>query len=293
MHPPLSALFEIFILALGLYYAYRTFKGTQSGRLLYGLMVGSLFLAAFLWISQSDFLHNFFYQNPQFLLLMLLILFQPEIRRFLNELGLLYTFSRSSQDSFVIEHVVRAVEELKSRNMGALIAFDPHVEESMVTQSGVRVDAAVKEELLCTIFTNKTPLHDGGVILSAGRIHSAGCIFPLSYRENLNRQAGLRHRAALGLSEEKDVTVVVLSEETGDIAICRAGQLEHNLKPEDLRLRLNQILLPHDQPKSFQQAIRYWITNPPLLARQTALEFLACITIAVLLWLIFNTDFQH
>ena len=288
MHPSLATLLEILLLALGLHYAYRAFKGTQSSRLLYGLMIGLIFVAAFLWVARSALLHDVVEQAAGFWLLIAFILFQPELRRFLSELGFSYTISRSTQDSFVIEHVVRAIGELKSKQMGALIAFDPHVENSAITQSGVHIDAAVTEELLCTIFTNKTPLHDGGVILSAGRVHSAGCIFPLSYQQNLSRQAGLRHRAALGLSEEKDVTVVVLSEETGDMAICRAGQLEHGLQLEDLRFRLNQILLPHDRPKSFARALRSWITHPPSLSRRTILEFIGCLAAAIILHLLLN-----
>jgi diadenylate cyclase len=142
-----------------------------------------------------------------------------------------------------VEEITDVVFDLSSKGFGALIAIERDISLSPVAESGVALDADVSKELLLTIFHPKTVLHDGGVILSGDRIVAAGCIFPLTQRDDLDRTLGLRHRAGLGLSEESDTIALVVSEENGQVSICHSGVIERNLNFERFRKRLSQLLL--------------------------------------------------
>jgi diadenylate cyclase len=135
------------------------------------------------------------------------------------------------------------VTQLSNKQFGALIAIERDTSIKVYEETGVIVDGAFSTELLLTLFHPKSALHDGGVILRNGRIAAAACIFPVSQRETLDRTLGLRHRAALGITEESDAVAVVVSEETGSISICHRRRLERNFTPETFRQRLGEILL--------------------------------------------------
>jgi len=240
----LKALFEILLISVGLYYLYKIFRGTRGASVLTGLI---MVLAALILITELLDLRVLSYllrASSAFLVISVVILFQPELRRILGQLGSGLTISHSSQQSQVIEITVQALEKLKERGCGALIAFERNLPQDHVRLTGVPIHGEISVELLETIFINKTPLHDGGVIIHNNQLVAAGCIFPVSQRQDLNRTLGMRHRAALGFSEETDVVVAVLSEETGDFSLCNGGELFRPLGADDLRKKLGEILLP-------------------------------------------------
>jgi diadenylate cyclase len=170
------------------------------------------------------------------------IIFQPEIRRALAELGRQPVFSNNTDRRSIIDNVVQAVTHLSDHKVGALIAIEREIGTRGVRESGIAIDAPVGPELLATIFYPHTPLHDGGVIIHAGRIMAASCVFPLSQRLDLHKNLGTRHRAAVGLSDDTDAVVIVVSEETGAISVSYRGRLSQGLDGERLRRFLNALL---------------------------------------------------
>lgn len=233
---------EIAILTCSLYYCWKLFRGTGGARVLAGL---AILLAGVTLVSvllQLNVIMAILQSFSAFFLLGLLVIFQPELRRILAEVGSRHMVSTTHQQTEVIEAVVGAVEYLQSQRYGALIAFEREVTYEPGHSTGTRVDAVVSTDLLSTIFYPKTPLHDGGVMIRRDRLVTAAAIFPLTQAEGLQRTLGLRHRAALGLSEETDAVVVVLSEETGTISVAHGGELMRPLSVDQLRARLTEVL---------------------------------------------------
>ncbi|MFM8364331.1 MAG: diadenylate cyclase CdaA, partial [Verrucomicrobiota bacterium] len=172
----------------------------------------------------------------------LVIIFQPELRRALTELGSHRFFTSAFEERETIEDITDTVFELSSKGFGALIAIERDINLKAFVETGVPIDAKFTKELVLTIFHPKTVLHDGGMVVSGDRIVAAACIFPLTQREDLDRNLGLRHRAGLGLGEESDALTLVVSEETGQVSICHGGRIERNLSVEKFRQRLGQLL---------------------------------------------------
>ncbi|MDR2463675.1 MAG: diadenylate cyclase [Verrucomicrobiales bacterium] len=240
----LRIILEIVIILTAVWYLYRTFRGTRGGMAFVG--AGMLFavLIALVFIFKLDLIRQFLLDSYWFIIVALMVVFQPELRRLFVGVGESIFQRGKANQSFVIEHIVRCVAQLQDKDFGALIAVERRPTNRAIHENGVAVDGKVTEELLATIFTDRTPLHDGGVIISGDKILVAGCIFPLTVRQDLDRNLGLRHRAALGFSGESDVVVVVLSEERGEISIAFKGVLERNLTHDELRQRLTELLLP-------------------------------------------------
>ena len=258
-----KALLEIFLISVALYYLYRLFKGTRGASVLTGLV---MLLASLILITELLDLRVLSYllkASSAFLVISVVILFQPELRRVLSQLGSGLTVTHSSQQSQVIEITVQALEDLKEKKYGALIAFERNVTHAHIRQTGVAIYGHISQELLETIFTNKTPLHDGGVMIYGNQIVAAGCIFPVSQRQDLSRTLGMRHRAALGFTEETDVVVAVLSEETGDFSLCYAGELMRPLSADALRRKLGEVLLPSkkNDPASWFERFKLWMKD--------------------------------
>jgi diadenylate cyclase len=137
---------------------------------------------------------------------------------------------------------MEAMQQLSARRCGALFALKRGIDLKVFAETGVEVDAAMSTEFITTIFHPKTSLHDGGVIIEQGRIMAAGCVFPVSQKEVRDRAIGLRHRAAMGVTEETDAIALIVSEESGALSLAYRGKLEHDLEPEELRNRLNELL---------------------------------------------------
>ncbi len=237
------SLIEILILTSGIYYMWKLFRGTRGARVLagFGFLLALLSLMSYaLHLQVIEKLLSF---SPIFVLTSLVIIFQPELRRIFAELGSRPVFTAHRQQAEVIETVINALEQLQLAGHGALIAFEREITYEPARENGTILDAAVSEDLLATIFFPKTPLHDGGVVIVQNRIAVAAAIFPLTQAEGLQRTLGLRHRAALGLSDETDAAVVILSEETGIISLAYNGELRRPLTTDELRSQLIAILL--------------------------------------------------
>jgi diadenylate cyclase len=179
-----------------------------------------------------------------------LVIFQPELRRMLGELGNLPLFSTASEQRESIEVIIQTAERLAEVKIGALIAIEQSIQLYEAVESGVRVDCDATPEMLETIFFPNNAVHDGGVIIKGDRIAYAACIFPLTQRQDLNKSLGTRHRAAIGLSEETDAVIVVVSEETGMISHAYKGQLVRGVSLEELRSFLTSVLLRQAKSRS-------------------------------------------
>lgn len=187
-----------------------------------------------------------------------IILFQPEIRRFLLLIGKTTAFNndrffrsfpwrREQTDKLSLTPFIEAAKSLAGKNTGALIVFAKSSELKYYAESGDLIDAVISKRLLMSIFNKNSPLHDGAVIIANGRIKAARCILPVSENQEIPASMGLRHRAAIGLTEITDSVVLVVSEETGQIALVRNGEVYRNLSSADLRVKLNQFLFDTDQ----------------------------------------------
>ena len=174
--------------------------------------------------------------------LMLVVIFQPEVRRAFISLGSHQLFSTRRTSSEFLDLMEEAVQQLSAKRFGALFAFERGMDLDQFVETGVEVDAKFTPEIVLTLFHPKTALHDGGMVLRNGRIQGAGCVFPVSQRELSDRSIGLRHRAAMGITEQTDAIAVVVSEETGQISICAEGDLYQALTPAVFRERLAQLL---------------------------------------------------
>lgn len=238
---------EIAILAVVLYYVYINLRGTHGARILIGLALVFLTLTLVSQLLNLVVIEWLLGSLSVFLAIALVVIFQPELRRALTDLGSHPFFTSAYEKHETIEEVTDTVFELSSKGFGALLAIEREISLKQFIETGVNVDAAYTKELVVTIFQPKTVLHDGGVIVRNDRVVAAACIFPLTQREDLDRNLGLRHRAALGLSEESDAVAIVVSEETGQVSICHSGLLERNLTIEKFRNRLSQLLLHHDK----------------------------------------------
>jgi diadenylate cyclase len=243
LHEYWSSAIEILILAAILYYIYLYLRGTHGARILIGLAMVFLTLTLISQVLDLAVLGWLLRSISVFLAIALVVIFQPELRRALNELGSHRFFTTVLRRREAIEEITDTVFDLSSKGFGALLALEREISLKPAAESGVALDADFSKELLLTIFHPKTVLHDGGVIVSGERIVAAGCIFPLTQRDDLDRMMGLRHRAGLGLSEESDAIAIVVSEETGQVSICHSGLIERNLNVERFRRLLSRLLL--------------------------------------------------
>jgi diadenylate cyclase len=234
---------EILLLAVTIYYGYLYFRGTRGAKVFTGLAILFIFLTLVSQILNLTVISWLLRSLTAFVAVALVVIFQPELRRALAELGSNHFLSSARQNRETIDIVADAVFELANKQLGALIAIERDTGIRSFAESGVNLDCEISQELLLTIFFPKTPLHDGGIIIRDDRIIAAACIFPVSQREDLDRTLGLRHRAGLGITEESDAIAIVVSEETGTISICHRGKIERGFKPGHLEKRLAELLL--------------------------------------------------
>lgn len=244
-------LIQVVIIVGLLWVFYRSFiKNTQSEKLVRGLLgLAGLWALSFVlsWVH-LDLLAAFSHWTALFLSLSLIVVFQPELRKFMALMGNIQGWRRvfkaggvQSKDTAALDAIVSAVEYMSSKKTGALIVFPSSLDESAIDKKGVAIDARITSELLLTIFFNKTPLHDGAVIIENNRVAYAGAILPLS-QNNLNWKYGTRHRAALGMSEVSRATVLVVSEESGDISVAEKGKFTKYDDAKKLRAKLEKVL---------------------------------------------------
>jgi diadenylate cyclase len=237
--PGLRDIIQIAIVAVGFYYVLRLLARTRAIQMLLGLLVlvVAYFLARFLNLDLIRYLMEILFQYGA---IAALIVFQPELRSALARLGqsrIFRVFSRLEENELV-EELVEAVDRLSRAKIGAIIALEREVGLDEYIQEGTRIEARVSADILASIFAPYGPLHDGAVLVSGDQIVAAGVILPLTQFPVADRSLGTRHRAALGLSEETDALVVVVSEETAQIAIAHRGRLERDVDLPRLRAAL-------------------------------------------------------
>ena len=241
----ISDFLDIIIVAYLIYKAIGFVRRTNSNNLAKGLVV---FLLA-LWGSDifSLTMINFLLRKTAELgLIALLILFQPELRRLLERMGSGFASGRSSSGTVMdsaISQTVQACCDMSDSKTGALIIVERGVALNSIISTGTVINADTTAELLKNMFFNKAPLHDGAVIIRDGRIAAAGCVLPLTQRTNLSKDLGMRHRAGIGLSEESDAVIIVVSEETGAISAAMDGMLKRHLSGEALDKLLRSELI--------------------------------------------------
>ena len=239
---PLRDTVDILLVAAGIYWLLLLIRGTRAIQILVGLIVlialslaSELFQLAALGMILERFLGS--------AVLIIVILFQNDIRRALARVGRGFFPSFSAeQETQIVEEIVRAAGALSQRRHGALIVLERESNLGDLIQAGVPVDAQLTKELLMSIFQPSSPMHDGAVVIQEGRVSSAGCILPLTLRTDLPEGLGTRHRAAVGITEETDALVVVVSEETAKISVVLGGEMLRGLDAPRLRVILRDIL---------------------------------------------------
>jgi diadenylate cyclase len=236
LRPDLKDLLQIFLVAAVLYRLFQLVQRTRAMQMLLGLLLlGSVYLAADLF--GLSLIRYLLAQLFQYGAIAALVVFQPELRSALARLGqsrMMRIFQRM-EESQVMDEIVEAVERLSRGRIGAIIALEQEVGLEEYAEKGSQIEARVSADLLTTIFTPYSPLHDGAVLIAGDQIRAAGAILPLTQYSVPDRSLGTRHRAAIGLSEETDAVVVVVSEETARVSVARRGQIELDVSSERLR----------------------------------------------------------
>lgn len=241
---------EVIILWVIFYNTYRYFRATRGARIftaLVGIYIGMTLLSGWLDLTVIGWLLKYV---SVILAIALVIIFQPELRRALAELGSHRLFSSLNEKTraHFADRLIEVVETLSRKRTGALIAIQRGIDLKQYLETGTRMDCLLTPELIFTVFHSGTTLHDGGMIvrMTDERIAGSGCVFPLIQRELSDQSIGLRHRAAMGITEESDAIALVVSEETGAISLAINGKLERDLEGHELRERLNDLLSNQD-----------------------------------------------
>ena len=249
----ITDIIDIAIMAFVIYKIIYLVRTSSSGKVFRGILL----IFAALWLSIIFELNavNFFISRMlEWGVLALVVLFQPELRRLLEQvgssnIGTVFSGRKSVPDELenAITQTVEAYTALSKSKTGALMVFERENVLDEAIRTGTALDCAVNAELLKNIFWNKAPLHDGAVIVRDGRITGAGCMLPMSGNVNLSRELGMRHRAGIGASEQTDAVVAIVSEETGSISVAVDGMLKRHLAPETLERLLRNELMPTEK----------------------------------------------
>lgn len=249
----LQDLFDIIIVAYVFYKIIGFIHETRAMQLIKGIVL----LLIVLFISDLVELNtiNYVLRNTlQVGVLAIVVIFQPELRRALEKMGTATIKTKmfgqdldTNQIKKVCDEISSACAQMSSTRTGCLIVLERTSKLSDIAHTGVKIDSLVSEGLLINMFVPNTPLHDGAVIIRGGRVHSAACVLPLTQNPNLDSELGTRHRAGIGMSENSDAVVVIVSEETGKISLAVEGNLTRNLTKESLSKALRKLMLPEDE----------------------------------------------
>lgn len=253
---------DILIVAYLIYRAIWLMRRTNLYNLTKGLVV-LLAVWALAEVFRLNMITSLLRKAVELGLIVLVILFQPELRRLLERMGSSLTTNRGGGGPVVetaITQTVLACKEMSESRTGALIIFERNVRLNTVIGTGTIVNADVSAELIKNMFFNKAPLHDGAVIIRDGRLAAAGCVLPLTQSTNLSKELGMRHRAGIGLSEQSDAVVVIVSEETGAISMAVDGMLKRHLSAQTLDKLLRSELIVEDEKKTRGGARGLWDT---------------------------------
>ena len=267
---------EILILTGAIYYAFSFVRGTRGFSILTGFLVVLLTIAIVSSFLELTVLRALVGTFSAFFAVAVLVIFQPELRRMLAQLGNFPIFQTPHEQRENIEVIIQTVERLADVRIGALIAIEQSIQLQESVESGISIDCVATPEMLETIFFPNNAIHDGGVIIKGDRIAYAACIFPLTRRQDLNKSLGTRHRAALGMSEETDAAVVVVSEENGAISYAYKGQLVRGITLQELRAFLSSILVQPAKSRNLVDWLRSFPANQvkpgPAVITKTGVE---------------------
>ena len=248
---------EVTTLTVVLYYTFMFLRGTRG----WPVVIGFTLLLAVTVLTRVFKLEVLYFVLQYFMTVLaiaVLVIFQPELRRMLAELGNLPLFNTAHEQRENIEVIVKTAERLTEARIGALIAIEQSIQLQDAVESGIVVNCEATPEMLETIFFPNNAIHDGGVIIKGDKITYAACIFPLTQRQDLNKSLGTRHRAAIGLSDETDAVIVALSEETGSISYAYKGQFVRGLSIEELRAFLTSVLVTGNKSQGLMERLRTW-----------------------------------
>lgn len=256
---------DVFDLALVAYLIHRILtvvRRTSAASVIKGVifLIAVVWLSSLLKLTMTSFLLS---ETMKMGVFIILILFQPELRKFLEQFGsrnwslLFKPRQREELTEASINYTVKACFDMSKARTGALIVFEREVGLADYVSTGTRIDSLVSVELLVNIFYPNTPLHDGAVIIKEGRIISAGCMLPMSNNTNISRELGMRHRAGIGISERSDALAVIVSEETGSVSVAVDGMLKRHLARDTFeKLLRNELLTSEDAQESKQKTLR-------------------------------------
>ncbi len=251
----ITTVIDILVVAAVIFSLIKLVRDSRAEQLIKGLVLMGLayLVAVVLQLQTLTYLMGILFDNA---LILIVVVFQPEIRRALEHFGhssltrSIAALGRSTEQEAVIARrkaavsaVCGAVEQLQRQRMGALIVFERHTKLGEIIASGTVIDADPSVELIGNVFFNKAPLHDGAMIIRDGRVCAAGCILPLTTHHSLSSSLGTRHRAAVGMSENSDALVVVVSEETSAISLAQGGELTRDYTPKTLQIALENGML--------------------------------------------------
>ncbi len=251
---------DILIVAVLLYQVYKMLENTRALTLTKGLLILLLLTVVTGWLELHAI--NWLLQKIVTLLFVALpVVFQPELRRALEHIGEGQLFKRSSLLNYeeacsLVSELDKAVMKMSSTKTGALIVLERNMGLNDICASGIKIDGIVSADFLLNVFVVNTPLHDGAVIIRGNRLIAAGCLLPLTDDRTLSTELGTRHRAAIGLSEQCDAVVVVVSEETGTVSVAESGRIYRHLDSDQLR----QYLMPIFSPRktTFKNVVSKW-----------------------------------
>ena len=261
------SILDILVVSFIFYKGYMLIKETRAEQLLKGIVL-IVALIPISYILKLDMLNFILNKTLTIGVLAVIIIFQPEIRRVLEHLGRstfdeIHNIDDKEYRNEVVNEVVTAVGNLAESKTGALIAIEQGTGLGEILGSGTIIDAKVSANLLENIFVVNTPLHDGATIIRKSRIHASGCVLPLTNNNSINKKLGTRHRAAMGLSENSDALVIVVSEETGVISLAVNGRLTRNYDKEKLKTILLKIMDNREakRVKTAGERVKTWITG--------------------------------
>lgn len=263
----INSILDILVVSFIFYKAYVLIEETRAEQLLKGLVLIVILIpiSGILKLNMLNFILN---KTLTIGVLSVVIIFQPEIRRALEHLGRsafedIHSSRPIENRNEVIEEITTAVDNLAATKTGALIVMEQGTGLSDILSTGTIIDAKVSASLLENIFVVNTPLHDGATIIRKGRIHASGCVLPLTNNTKINKKLGTRHRAGLGISENSDALVIIVSEETGVISLAVNGKLTRNYDKQKLKNILTRIMDNRDSKKvkSLEERVKLWIKN--------------------------------
>ena len=261
-------LLDVGIVAFIVYRILLLIRGTRAMQMLTGLgILGIAFFASSTFeLFTTHWVLSYFFD---YLILIVIVLFQDDLRRALTHVGKNPFFSAASaeEEREMVDEIARAATRLARERIGALIVIERETGLKNFIDTGSRLDSKVKSELIYSIFIPNSPIHDGAVIITGGRIAAAGCFLPLSRDPNIDKRYGTRHRAALGLTEDSDAIVILVSEEAGEAHLVKNGKITTNLSEQEIRQSLAALLDISRSQGSIPQRMRGWWTSVQSRAR--------------------------